>query len=239
MRGRFLSIPLITAVGLLAHMDVLGRHKLGASAVPIVVFLGLLASPPTVLSSSGHGRAVDLRSYYRTYGIADEREFYFQDTGLLNGKPLADKLGHDMVRLRAEQDLEHKAIELIKTAGRNGFRAGPGPFLIAYWGIGDALLARLPMRDRTWRIGHFTRLIPAGYIDTLIEGENKFRDPRIREYYEYLRPIIRGPLFTRKRWSAILAMNLGRRGRLVRGNDAYETAGNRELRRIEEPINIK
>ena len=49
-----------------------------------------------------------------------------------------------------------------------GYYAGPNVYVVDELALADALLARLPARRvDQWRIGHFQRTLPAGYLDTL------------------------------------------------------------------------
>ena len=71
------------------------------------------------------------------------------------------------------------------------------------------------MAAQMLRIGHLERYIPDGYLETLLTGENMLKDENIAAYYDKIRLITRGPLFTRERWKAILNMNLGRYDYLI------------------------
>jgi arabinofuranosyltransferase len=75
--------------------------------------------------------------------------------------------------------------------------------------ITDPLLARLPTTSRLpFMPGHLLRPLPEGYLESLARGENRIRDPEIAAYYESLRIVTQGPLFTRRRWREILAHNV-------------------------------
>ena len=70
--------------------------------------------------------------------------------------------------------------------------------------------------ERPWQVGHYGRQPPEGYIETLITGKNVIRDAGAAAYFEKLRLITEGPLWSRDRWRAIVGMNLGRYDHLVR-----------------------
>ncbi len=99
--------------------------------------------------------------------------------------------------------------------GALGYFAGPHVYVVDEVGLGDPLLARLPAR-RPWRIGHFTRDIPAGYVESIESGENRIEDPGVAAYYDRLRTMTRGPLRGLDRFRVIAAMNLGRYEHLLR-----------------------
>lgn len=69
----------------------------------------------------------------------------------------------------------------------------------------DPLLMRLPMQDPTgWRIGHFLRAIPAGYLETLATGRPRLRHPGLARYHDALRTVIAAPVFGAERWSTMV-----------------------------------
>jgi arabinofuranosyltransferase len=74
----------------------------------------------------------------------------------------------------------------------------------------DPLLARLPARrEDDWRIAHYERVLPAGYVETFESGQNQLEDPNLALYYDKLRLIIRGDMWSAQRWQAIWKINTG------------------------------
>ena len=61
-------------------------------------------------------------------------------------------------------------------------------------------------------MGHYSRVIPAGYTDTLLFGDNRIVDERLAQYYDKLSLITRGDLWDSKRLSAIWNMTWGSYG---------------------------
>lgn len=99
--------------------------------------------------------------------------------------------------------------------GFRGFLGGPTVYIVDYYALADPLLARIPAKfDPEWRVGHFFREQPTGYVDSTL-GENTIQDPNLREYYEHLKLITRGPLFSTERWKAMYNMNMGRYDHLI------------------------
>jgi arabinofuranosyltransferase len=94
-------------------------------------------------------------------------------------------------------------------AGFFGYAAGPSVHIIDSWALGDPLLARLPA-DAAWRIGHFRRRVPEGYVQTVQTGRNVIRDQDVAMYYEKIRIITEDPIWSWRRLRTILEMNLGR-----------------------------
>jgi arabinofuranosyltransferase len=232
MLGRLLTVPLLMSVGLLADGRVFTRPRIveraTAPAVLVVLVLGITAPQPTVLSGRDFGQDMIPGVYYRTYGIADERRYYFPERGLLNRRPLDERLGHDMKMLRGLQSRANLDVILVNTCGRYGIQASPTAHVVDRFALGDALLARLPVREEVVRIGHFPRILPAGYVSSLVTGENLIEDDRIREFYGKMKLVTRGPLLGRERWAAIVDLNLGRLDDLVRGNFDYKEYGTEE-----------
>jgi arabinofuranosyltransferase len=107
---------------------------------------------------------------------------------------------------------EHVA--LTDAAGFIGFAAGPSVHYVDRWGLGDPLLARLPA-NAPWEIGHYTRTIPDGYIETLQTGRNMIKDLGVAAYYDRLRIITEDPIWSRQRLLTIFRMNLGRYEHLI------------------------
>ena len=90
--------------------------------------------------------------------------------------------------------------------GLFGYFAGPEVHVVDVLALGDPLLARLPTQPK-WRIGHFERRVPDGYIETLQTGRNVITDIDAAMKYRRLQMITQDPLWSRRRWRAIAAMN--------------------------------
>src|SRR5690606_2421971 len=103
--------------------------------------------------------------------------------------------------------------------GTMGYFAGPDVHVIDEVGLSDPLLARLPAAS-PWRIGHFFREIPAGYVESIETGENRVKAPGVAAYYARLRSITRDPIFNAARLRTIFRMNLGRYESLLDGAPA-------------------
>ena len=72
-------------------------------------------------------------------------------------------------------------------------------------------MARLPNRyNPDWRQGHLFKDPVPGYHDTLVTGINQIADPDLRLYYDKLRLITRGDIWSWERMKTIVAINLGK-----------------------------
>jgi arabinofuranosyltransferase len=87
-----------------------------------------------------------------------------------------------------------------------GYFAGPAVHVVDVLALGDALLARLPSKPN-WRIGHFERPVPAGYIATIETGRNRIEDTTTAMLYERIKAVTQDPLWSRRRWRAIATLN--------------------------------
>jgi arabinofuranosyltransferase len=205
MSGRFLAVPLLLGVAQLAAIPLrVGRVGQWASGI-LIVWLGALPAVPNVLSGPRFGAASFNHDFY---GITDEREYYYPRTGLLraNGPFAAPDLQDGALATRMLA--EGQRVATRDMVGMFGYAAGPDLYVVDWFGLGDPLLARLPASG-PWRIGHFRRNLPDGYIQTLRTGQNQIRDPGVATYYDALVLITRGPVFPLARLRAIVAMQLG------------------------------
>jgi arabinofuranosyltransferase len=74
----------------------------------------------------------------------------------------------------------------------------------------DPLLTRLPVTNpASWRIGHFERRFPEGYLESLATGENKVRHAGLHRYYEALRLVVRAPVLDGARLRAVFDLLRG------------------------------
>ncbi len=231
MSGRFLSAPLLASVVLVIRAEPFplryGRPALAA----ILLALACLTPHPSIVSGPGFG--VRGAGTLDRNGIADERRFYFSMTGLWNSDASSAKPAKRLTRTGREARRMNSPILVEGMIGVGGYYAGPGVHIVDYHALADPLLARLPIveRDRLyetfmigntgkkgnnpWRIGHFMRNIPAGYLKTVLTGKNEIEDPGLRAFYDRLVFVTRGPLWSGARVAEIVRMNLGRYGHLI------------------------
>lgn len=112
--------------------------------------------------------------------------------------------------------LGHRAARIWSAEGNLVYAYSSRIHLIDHYGLGDALIARLPTNRKAPRIGHIIRAVPNGYVATLESGTNVITDPKLHEYYEHLKVVISGDLFSLKRLQEIYYFNSGRYEHLVR-----------------------
>jgi len=200
MSGRYFAAPLFCAVALMCRMQLRGRVRAAFAVVALVI--GLIPARSPIRSDwdyVGRGDSVQ--------GITDERGNYSPYTGLLKPiKIFTHPVPHEGLRAR----FEGPSVKQFNCIGFYGYMAGPEVHIVDGCALADPLLARLPMEYRSdWRVGHYYRKIPEGYLETLETGEDRFRDRNLAAYNQKLRLITRGDLFDIDRWKAIVRMNLG------------------------------
>jgi arabinofuranosyltransferase len=218
MSGRFLTAPLCAAVFVLARAGLDGRAvALLAGATLVAAGLHPL-SPLRAPLDYAQGRKAS--EFISADGIADERGYWHTVAGLFSANRADDdKLhvskGHPFARQLREEGPKVLRAEGI---GYLGYWAGPAVHLVDPMGLSDAFLARLPIYvdgrfvepaknaangARGWRIGHYYRAIPEGYLESLTDPSRQISDARLRELRSSVELLTRAPLFDGARWRAI------------------------------------
>ncbi len=207
MAGRFLTAPFFLAILCMARLFDLADRWPRRVAWLALVLVGIITPRAATLIDRS--------------GIADERRYYWGSTGLLNGTP-------DWARPTTEARLPgdiaraiHTPLLVENAVGVIGFYAGPTVTVVDRAALCDPLLARLPMVAadplaidlmrrvssaeplHSWRIGHFTRNLPRGYLSSLLTGQNKIVDLRAAALYADVSTITRAPLWSPARRAAI------------------------------------
>lgn len=158
-------------------------------------------------------------------GTSDQRYYYFINTSLVRNtvRYFRNK------RLSVYNTWSHNAVDELKASGFKrgiiGFAGGvlvyenSDLYLGDAFGIGDPLLSHLPLRHLegiNWRIAHVARKMPEGYSESVKNDSNEIVNPALHEYYDVIRLITRGELFSPERIKAIININLGRYDHLIK-----------------------
>lgn len=225
MSGRFLTIPLFCAALLAARIDFSRFHSTASLvAYALLLAVGLNVVNPTVrINDLGPIDSGPIHQW--DHGILDERMLYYGGTGLLNAprdKPMPTfywAVDGERMRTAGRKVADNYGI------GMFAFRAGPQVYVLDKLALADPLLARLPaFRQVDWRIGHFERTMPEGYLQTLEVDKNMISDPGVAAYYDKLSLITKGRLFDPQRLLEIWKMNTGQYDGLIDG-DLYRYPG--------------
>jgi arabinofuranosyltransferase len=221
MSGRFFGASLLMAVAILGRAIANIEVKSVLLLIGLVIVIGFSAPNPTLLNNVSYSdkvnRIIDIN------GIADERAFYFSTMGLLKAQRNQAFI-HEWGKQGRKAHEIGETIAIRTTAGFFGYYAGPTVYIVELTSLTNPLLARLPIADKyEWRVGHYPRELPEGYLETLETGENVIKDPNLRLFYDKLQLIVRGNIWDFKRIVEIWNINTGRYNELL---DSYiETSG--------------
>ncbi|MCA8969359.1 MAG: hypothetical protein KDC95_06230 [Planctomycetes bacterium] len=199
MSGRFLFTPVVlVALCIARESSITNRRRefvlVGAAAI---VGLGLLSRPPTWLSPTD-----GYRSPNTVRGVVDERAHYYHELGLASSarQPIVARALEPLLQA---SDSARPLVIVKRAVGYFGVVAGCAAHIVDPL-LTDPLLARLPVAQPSkWLPGHGTRRIPRGYLETLTTGENKIEHPSLRRFYDNLELVVRGPVFSKKRFAAM------------------------------------
>lgn len=216
MSGRFVTGPLMASACLIAALLPAATRLYALAAA--AALLGALNPRGALLADSDRYGGPQVRA-----GIADERYFYGPHAALAQlGREGPFQTQRYQAAGRAARAQPVIATEPI---GFYGLVAGREGYVVDTLALSDPLLARLPARfDTRWRIGHFRRAVPAGYLETAAGERNLLADPGLAAYYDALRLITRGDLLDPARLAAIWRINTGGYEHLI-DRDAYRFPG--------------
>lgn len=216
MTGRFLAAPFVVSISLISRFQEFSRPIVFA-ALLIIAVLGISSTHSPIFGLiSPH--VENLQVLKDENGISDEKLVYFERSGLVvNGfrdaRGGSRYAGSNWVYSGTQNVIVEGAVGLF------GYKQGPDVHVLDPFALVDPLLARLPVKDRiNWRIGHFEREVPAGYIETLATGQMKISDPNLAEYYGKLSFVITGPLWNWDRILEIWKFNTGQYDYLLNYN---------------------
>ena len=232
MSGRFLAAPFVVSLAVAGNImetaDFPGRYR---HLVPVALLAlgGVLCPRPPILSGPDYG--LDRTGLIDRHGIADERGSYYQYTGLLNslqgievpGVSFFDRPRPNIpwvvegLQARDFVNRHGGGIFLKHSVGFFGFHAGPRAHIVDRYALADPFLARMPMEPGPWRIGHFERIVPEGYPETISSGANVIYNRRLAAFYDKVAIITKGDLADIERLKIIVKMNLRRYDHLLDG----------------------
>jgi len=215
MSGRFLTPVLfwllLGVAGLVRPTRRWWSPRVSLAAAGAVLVAGLSAPPvPPLLSGAGFGSQTGEEQAF-IYGVTDERRFYYPTLGLLRhlgagAPPEVNAWAETGRTVRARTD--ELQVIAANNVGLFGYHAGPAVHIIDRNALCDPFLARLPASS-PWRIGHFMREVPDEYLESWRTRTNLLADPGLRELFDEVRALTGGPIWSRRRMSAALQLNLG------------------------------
>ncbi|MCR4807918.1 MAG: hypothetical protein K5857_09640 [Lachnospiraceae bacterium] len=175
--------------------------------------------------------------------IADERGGYFKYTSLYNNAISYLKTGKMVIRNAWNED----GIKELRDAGYTSGLLIMVPGISIYYNsdiylndlyaLGDPFLSKLPaVREDNWRIGHMWREAPVGYDETVISRQNHIENESLRQYYDVIRLITRGPIWDKERLKAVVDINLGRYDYLL---EEYKSTLDKDNHQITDKYYLK
>lgn len=204
MAGRFLGSAALVSVVLLAR----GLPRPDAMAVAA---LGSTALVTLLLPGAPLRTGMDYVALEKSGHVTDNRGIFTQYTGLARwlasrpGEPFPD---HRWTRMGLQIAASPERVFRRANLGFQGYAAGVDKILVDPLALSDPLLARLPCQP-LWRIGHYPRTIPAGYLESIRSGREEIQDEDLRAFHAHLRLVTQGDLLAEGRWATIVRMNLG------------------------------
>ena len=95
----------------------------------------------------------------------------------------------------------------MPTLGSSDTSPGRPSLIIDTYGLADPFCPDCrPRRNGEW--GTTRAVCPEGYLESVKSGRNRIVDPDLALLYEQIRIVTTGPLWSRRRWRAIVALNL-------------------------------
>lgn len=201
MIGRFFTMPFVVAVALLASAAPRFGTWPFAACATVVLALGLASPRSPLLSGSSYGELQAEDADPPAAGMVDERAYYFGERGLLRATV---DVARDPIAAppRSASVSRDDVVVRIDPFGSPAFAAPPGVHVVNTFGLSDPLLARLEP-EPGFRVGHPTRDLPEGYLESLETGENRIVDPTVARLYDDVRLAVSGPVWSAARWGAI------------------------------------
>jgi len=210
MAGRFLSAPLMLAVLILGRLVTAPSPAAWYASAAVLAVVGTAGMRLPLYSNSRFDETA-----VKPNGVVDERAVYFRDRSLMlaNRRSLRDP-GWPVKR---GTRTTYRIVDTCGLMGQSGLVQGPYAHLLDECALADPLLARLPaIYNEGWRAGHYRRLVPNMYRESLEAGTNQLADPALRDLYEQIRLVTRSDSwFSADRLRAILSLNFGRAGDAV------------------------
>ncbi len=207
MSGRFFAMPFV--VSLVAVLHALGRVEYALPASAALVLYNLVMPLAPVKTTERYDAAWPWRSQN---GIKDERGHYHRITNVFFYSPFRELPDHAWMREGLSFRHAPESVTVQGSIGFYGLAAGPDKHLVDRNALSDPLLARLPVSHQLYfefYAGHYFRDIPDGYLESVERGTNVLREPFLRDYYDRLLEVVRGPLLSLSRFRSIWYLNGG------------------------------
>lgn len=207
MQGRFFSPAFIVAIIIIAASQFEVKTKIRtllASVSAAFIFIVITLYPPILSTEDYFNRGITQ--------IANEKEFYYKKSALyLTYFHFPEqKIRSYWAELGKEAYTrdDEKTVNIFSNMGYLGFHSKYKTFIIDYLALTNAFLARLPTTEG-WRIGHFLRNLPEGYVESVKQEKNLLVDKDLSALYADIVLVTQADLWSAARWQAIWRLNTG------------------------------
>lgn len=207
MSGRFFSVPVFISIGLITHISI-KKYVYYAFLSSLVILSFFNVHAPIRYFEIPQLADTEISAT----GISDER-YYFHKKMSLTNYPRLNHVepphywiqdGRNLYRQRSDTVV----VMHIGTVGLISYYAGPSYHIVDF--LTDPVLARMPMpAGANWRVGHYYRPIPPGYLETIETGINQIEHPGLQEYYNLMQIVVAGDIWDTERLKIVVKMNLG------------------------------
>ncbi len=212
MGGRLFSVPFVLAIAMIALNVRLRWWTTAPLWFVLTVWLGLQ-----------HGWLVRDVYPHAEARLMSQHAWLYPVTGWMSPTRQHDFSNLPWAAQGIKARSEHHAVVAKCAVGLYGYQAGPGVKILDPLAIADGFLARLPSKKPAWP-GHYERALPAGYVETLVNADNRLVDPALRELYALTHRVATAPLWDEARWAAIWQLNTGT-DRALAGHARYDPNG--------------
>lgn len=208
MSGRFLTAPFWVSAWVTARACEALRPRLREAMLLVVLALGLILPGSPVFSGRNYGLTQTV--IIDAYGVADERAYYYPTCGLIHNRPGTISPRHPWSQQGLVFQGRKQKVVVHPNQGFVGYHAGPEVHIVDPLALTDPFLARQPVNTAIeLRPGHVNRIIPPGYKESLITGQNQLQDSAQAVLYDKLHHITADPLWDWQRLKEIVKINLG------------------------------
>jgi arabinofuranosyltransferase len=202
MAGRFLSAPFL--ISILVILDFVWARSRKMRLVAMCLSAAFLVNVPTTVASSSEYRNFVISSD----GIADERGYYNIVNGLQRNIGAREREHPMFAETWIDAMRSEASVYETCYVGMVGYYAPKLYRIVDGYGLTDPFLARLPTL-RPWRIGHFERPSPPGYLDRLAGSAEPLDDPKLQSLLTDIDLAHRAELSAQGRLGAIWRLNTG------------------------------
>lgn len=205
MTGRFFSMPFMMSLLIIIYL--INIKKLYGILLSLLLIVYQIYMPYVPIKACTNFIPMQVLFYWNKANMADEHCFYHSCSNILkysrDKRPFPE---HKWARKGVKLSRSKPSTSVIASVGYYGYFSGPKIILIDNCGLTDPLLSHIQGYPFNLE-GHNYRFIPAGYVESRVKGTNLIKDAELKKYYEKIRVITTGELFTTERWKYIFELN--------------------------------